>query len=74
MALSELEAKAYETDMQSRKVLLDLLAHKKEIWKKLQKEDISVLEEEQLMSLKAEITSQIQQFRFSGTFGETTGT
>ncbi len=54
--------------MRAREVLLRLLKHKEEIAKALQKEDIPVLEEERLMSMNAEINSQIQQYRFSGIF------
>lgn len=68
MPLSELEARAFQTDMQVRTILLRLLEHKKEIATELAKEDISVLKEEQLKSILAEIQSQIQQYRFSGKF------
>jgi hypothetical protein len=68
MPLSELEAHAYKTDLQVREVLLRMLKHKAEVQQALQEEDISVLKEEQLKSALAEITSQVDQYKFSGSF------
>ncbi len=68
MPLSELEAHAHRTDLQIRAVLLDLLRHKKEAQRQLQDENLSVLAEQRLESYIAEVDSQIQQYRFSGTF------
>ena len=68
MPLSELEARAHQTDMKVRQVLLELLGHKTEARRQLQDADLSVLVEERLNSYIAEIDSQIQQYRFSGTF------
>ena len=62
--LSELEAKAYETDMATRTVMLRLLEHKKEIQAELKDATISPLQEETLKSLLGEIDSQINQYRF----------
>ena len=68
MPLSELEAMAYHTDLRVRAILLELLDHKKEALRQLQDENLSVLVEERLNSYIVEIDSQIQQYRFSGTF------
>ena len=68
MPLSELEAKALQTDMRVRAVLLELLDHKKEARRQLRDANLSVLAEERLNSYIAEIDTQIQQYRFSGTF------
>ncbi len=68
MPLSELEARAHQTDLRVRAVLLELLEHKREARRQLQDANLSVLAEERLNSYIAEIDSQIQQYRFSGTF------
>lgn len=68
MPLSELEARAFETDMQAREVLKRLLSLKEEIKQQLEAGVDSVLAEERLHSYLDEITSQINQYRFSGTF------
>lgn len=66
--LSELEARAYQTDMQSRAVLLRVLEFKGQINEQLENPSLSVLEEERLKSLRDEIASLVNQWRFSGTF------
>lgn len=68
MPMSELEARAFETDMQAREVLLRMLGHKREIEEALKNPSLSVLDERRLKSVRDEIVSQINQYRFSGTF------
>ncbi len=68
MPLTELEARAYQSDMQVRVVILSLLEHKAEIARELSKDDISVLKEEQLKSALSDVESQINQYKHSGTF------
>lgn len=68
MAITELEAQALAVHYQVRAALKRLLRQKQEVLQELDQPTLSVLREEQLKSALAEIVSQVNQFRFSGTF------